>query len=189
MVRFILLIVNALYVLAGCNPPAKSPEQLIAWTEDPKNGLLINKTTNNYNYTLQYEPALYKMLRNEGNQRWNITQEDLDTDKYDDLHYFSFKITPKNHTSNHEKIESYLRTQYKKHLLFISGNDTIEGASMYHIESSGIKPYHHILLAYPKAGTIGGLSVQVLSNPLHEKSLKFSFSEKALKKVRRLNIK
>lgn len=138
------------------------PADYVSWVENLQNGLRVEKTIEDFTYTLQYKPleyiALMELKKN------SITTDELKktTDNYSELQYLTFRISTtgsgellKKKLKNNE--EYYHRIQYysfemQRDLKLIEGKDTLD-CLLFHFERVyGLAPYATFVLGFPKSG-------------------------------------
>lgn len=188
-VKISVLIIAALFVFLACNDSMK-PVEYLAWVENAKNKLKINKHTKSADYELQYEPTAYKAIK--VHNIHELTGKKFRTQKKSFQQLSHFLLQVKFHqkpVENERDVSEYLAFDYKDRIRLVSQTDTLDRTALYHLESSSsIYPYHKILFAYPRKSIKGSFSIILDKNKLDNEQVIFRFSGKNIKKAEKINI-
>ncbi|MCF8231365.1 MAG: hypothetical protein K9J27_04180 [Bacteroidales bacterium] len=168
-------------ILASCSGNL-GPREYLQWVENEDNGLRVRQATTEATYSLQYEPAEYKALKSMERDAINQTNLMANEKRFSSLHHFLLKIRPKKHQfDSDDALIEYLAYELEDNIQFIRGRDTLKRTVMYHLESpTGVKPYYHILLAYPRTDSQEDLKLKIKNNRLDTNEVKFVFSRSLL---------
>lgn len=150
---------------AVMNDAEKVPVQdYIKWVNNSDNGLKVEKTIEDFTYSLQYKPDEYVALMELKKDTVSATELKKKMSEYDGLQYFNFKIETDSRTELLKKNltqtnEYYARIQYfsfdmQKDLKLIDGKDTLD-CTLFHFERVfGLAPYATFVLGFPKGDGI-----------------------------------
>ncbi|MES2394411.1 MAG: hypothetical protein V4549_00305 [Bacteroidota bacterium] len=149
---------------ASIPKPADAPEMLlpgdyVSWVEDMQNGLKVEKTIEDFTYTLQYKPLEYLALMELKKDSILTNELEKTIDNYSDLQYYTFRISaPGEGELLKKKLgstnEYYHRIQYysfemQKDLKLIDGKDTLDCALFHFERVYGLAPYATFVLGFP----------------------------------------
>src|SRR6186713_3379110 len=90
----IVCFVSVWMLIAACNGKAGlSPKEYVQWVNDPKNGLVKEKTIDQYEFMVQYRPAAYLAIQEE-QQREPSEMQSFDSvyKEFSGLQYFAIRI-------------------------------------------------------------------------------------------------
>ncbi len=136
-----------------------SVQDYATWIEDINNGLKVEKTIEDFTYSLQYKPTEYVALLELKKDSVHLSELNKKISEYDGLQYFSFRISTESRTELLKKNlaganEYYGRIQYfsfdmQKDLKLIEGKDTLD-CVLFHFERVfGLAPYATFVLGFP----------------------------------------
>jgi hypothetical protein len=133
-------------------------EKYLQWVEQPKNGLRVQKTIEDYEYDAQYKPVEYILLK----ENRHLTQDALVKQKkaLEALDYFTLRLSNisskdflKGNVSNkysYQEILNYYAYEMQKDIQLIEGSDTIKCA-LYHFERNyGLAPFRSFVLGFER---------------------------------------
>lgn len=140
-------------------PEKLSPRAYVAWVEDKNNGLKVEKTIEEFTYTLQYKPLEYVALMELKKDAVGGLELNKKIEEYDGLQYYTFRISTESRMellkkNLKETNEYYGRIQYfsfdmQKDLKLIEGKDTLN-CVLFHFERVyGLAPYATFVLGFP----------------------------------------
>jgi hypothetical protein len=161
--RFIILVLFSLLLIAGCRQEYLSPKEFMNWILDDTNGLSVSNEGELFKYTLRYRPATEIALIETGP---NYTQLMLDSlvKRHEGLEYYLLKLESKqpmadvlkagvpDETAYYERL-NYLTFDVQSDIAIVTDGDT-SMCSLYHLERNyGTAPYLKMLLAFPSVDT------------------------------------
>lgn len=140
-------------------PEKLAPMEYAAWVEDKNNGLKVEKTIEEFTYTLQYKPTEYVALMELKKDSVRSLELNKKMEEYDGLQYYTFRISTDSRMELLKKNlkegnDYYGRIQYfsfdmQKDLKLIDGKDTLD-CVLFHFERVyGLAPYATFVLGFP----------------------------------------
>jgi hypothetical protein len=154
LIALYMLIVSA--VLFSCSKKELPANDFIKFVEDKNNGLKVSKNIGEIDYTLQYKPIDYILLKENNNSDIKERKESLDGMQYYTLTYSLVKnnkdILKDNLTSSEEYYErvNYFSFGLQKDIYLIDGNDTLDCKLFNYVRSYGLSPGADFVLAFNK---------------------------------------
>ncbi len=140
-------------------PAMLLPGDYVSWVEDTQNGLKVEKTIEDFTYTLQFKPLEYVALMELKNDSILANELKKTIDNYSDLQYYTFRISaPGEGEFLKKKLgstdEYYHRIQYysfemQNDLKLIDGKDTLDCALFHFERVYGLAPYATFVLGFP----------------------------------------
>jgi hypothetical protein len=176
------VLISQLVMLKTCGntPQALEPGAYVQWVEAPENGLLLTRSIGEYEFALQYKPAEYVVLQENGP---GVPAAKLQQGCADiaDMEYFTFRIGKKGGTdllkddvSTTDQFTSrlaYFSAAMQRDLFVVSGTDTFP-CLLFHFERTyGVDPRSTFLL---------GFDITTLKNGNTPAELIFGYDDKEL---------
>lgn len=176
------LLITQLAMLKTCGntPQALERGAYVQWVEAPENGLLLARSIGEYEFALQYKPAEYIVLQENGP---DVPAAKLQQGCADiaDMEYFTFRIGKrdgsdllKDDVSTTDQFTSrlaYFSAAMQHDLFVVSGTDTFP-CLLFHFERTyGVDPRSTFLL---------GFDITALKNSHSPAELIFNYDDKEL---------
>lgn len=159
---FSLILLISMATAMGCNlNDALPPVDFVKWVENPANGFRVSKNTQEFVYTLQYQPIAYLVAREKRSNSLSKALLEQETDARKDLQYFNFRIALADGSSSgsllkhnlHDPAEfeqrvAYFSSAMQNDLSLVCGKDTLP-CLLFHFERIyDVAPYTNFLLGF-----------------------------------------
>ncbi len=137
--------------------PELHPDSYIEWFEEGDHGLIVEKTINDFTYSVLYKPNEYELLK-EQNSSKAISQEQLSEDP--ELQYYTLRISKKDYNNEllkygvsgleeYSERVAYYSFNVQKDVTLFDGADTLDCVLSHYERTYGIAPYIDLLFSFP----------------------------------------
>jgi hypothetical protein len=155
----IIAIISSIFFRECGDHESLKPVEYVAWVEDMKNGLKVEKVIDDYIFSLQYKPLDYTVLKAE--RKPGVSEQELNKKVAEiaDLQYFTFQISSKtgggellksgiNGKDEYEKRIQYFSSAMQNDIKLIDGKDTLP-CVLFHFERTyNLTPYTNFDLGF-----------------------------------------
>jgi hypothetical protein len=147
-----IIFVFCFIILIACSKKKLGSTEYIKYIEDENNGLKTTKSIGRVNYSLQYKPADYIILKE--NRELTDLNEDLKEMQYYTLQYSlidnSKDILKFNLNASNEYYErvNYFSFGLQNDIYLVDGTDTLECKLFNYVRSYGLSPKADFVLAF-----------------------------------------
>lgn len=154
----IILMTAVTLVLLSCGKEKLRPVKYAEYVENPENGLKATHTANGFEYTVQYEPIDYKILKAYRGKELNESLLQQERESYDSLQYFILKIRSadnkdvmkqglENEAAYYGRLQ-YLSSLVQHDLYVIENNDSLHCVLSHFERDYSLSPQITLVLAF-----------------------------------------
>lgn len=191
------IIVFVVVLIYGCAKNELNPDEYINYVESEKNNIKNSKQIEDLNFSLQYCPPEYLLLKE---FKTNNLSEKLVAERKkenENMVFFKLRISAKNNTdilnykisSNDDYYErlQYLSYGFEEDIALLNGKDTLFPALFHFERTYGVVPFADFMLAF-NATIKEPENFQVIIDDkiFNTGLLKFSYSNKGIQNIPKL---
>jgi len=199
-----IFYITLFLLLAGCGKNQLSPADMVKWTEDPGNQLVHKKTLNGIEYSLQYMPAGYLALREQG------TVSEVNKKKFatrlgelEQYHHFQLRLRVPgvnadpllygiNDQQEYSQRDMFYGFAFKEHIKKVNisarDKDTANCQLYQFVQHHGLAPYADIVFAFKKNEKEEQFQV-VFDDPVFNNGfMKYTFDQEEIENLPQVKI-
>jgi hypothetical protein len=194
-----IYILFLLFFLTYCSGPAAklNPEDYIRWYERHKDDLIVIKSVNSINYTLQYNPKELLFARNYVKPENKLSYDSLSSSfSNTKQQYFIFKIglngtnsdilnyNLKSNSEYNQRVD-YYAFYFPQDIILVQGTDTLRCIDSHFERTYGLTPYITLNLVFPESDATANMGKQIIYDDVifNNGKIKLSIPEEIIKKI------
>ena len=155
-----MAILAGLIFIGGCSSvESLQPDQYVRWVENEENGLRTSKSIGNFNFTLQYKPIEYVVVKEEREPRLKKEVLKRRKEELKGMQYFTLKMESKDGRTEAlkngitEPNEYYSRLEYfttwvNADIKLVEGKDTLPCVLSHFERNYGLAPFNNLVIAF-----------------------------------------
>lgn len=191
------IIVFVVVLICGCAKNELNPDEYINYVESEKNNIKNSKQIEDLNFSLQYCPTEYLLLKEFKTN--NLSEKLLAERKKENenMVFFKLRISAKNNpdilnykiSSNDDYYEriQYLSYGFEEDIALLNGKDTLFPALFHFERTYGVVPFADFMLAFNAKIIEPEKFLVIIDDKIFDTGLlKFSYSNKDIQNIPKL---
>jgi hypothetical protein len=170
------------------------PSELVAYVDDPMNGISQSKIMGDYKYEVKFCPSDY-MIANEFRTDYIDDKIYMERKKdFENLQYYKLRISLANggnsdvmysnlaEQGDYFSRDSYLAFEFKNQIKLVQG-DTLSCELYHFVNSHSVTPYADIIMAFKKTKSSSGAQLEINDVVFGSGLMKFYFKKEDIENI------